>query len=320
MPDWNVTNTSAISSEDLNLVTDGSGYQDPGSQTPQLMTMYPLPGATGVAVNTPVVVDVYCPGMLAPFVGWSRLKVANFDVVIASSVGDVISSNLTDTLGAKYTETNDVHTIRSLYRNFDYETTYTISGGARGDANLLAEWEWSFTTGSNEAYYDGHTPLAIEIALQAPFTTFLDLEPLRKTFLEHALRPNVPMYDRQAQSQSTNKAQSILAKDNKAVRVLYQHAFTTELKTLQNRYGTKDTNALATVVAEKTNTIDIDKALMPLKDHLIKGIQALHTAKVYPEEYATTFMDYLDSTLYTYRVSLVANILLMAKAVELQNA
>lgn len=313
MPDWNVVNTSLTSIDALYIAPD------PADQQPQIVAQHPLPNATDVEVNSLISVSVYCPGMRTAPYGWSRLKLSNFGIVLAHTDLNGSVTVGTDVLGVKYTEVNDLHTVHCLYRNFDYETTYKLEMGARGATNIQSEWGWEFTTKSNAAYYDGHTPLEIELALQTPFTTFLDLEPLRKTFLQHALRPSVPMYDNTIQDNTVNAANSINEKANKAVRVLYQHAFITELKTLQNKYGTKNATAIAQVVAEKNNTLSLDKELMPLKDHLLQGIQALQTARVYPEEYATTFMDYLDSTLYTYRVSLIANILLMAKAVELQN-
>jgi hypothetical protein len=131
---------------------------------------------------------------------------------------------------------------------------------------------------------------------------FISLEQYRTLFLDNALR-----------LQATASSQP----GNKAARVIYQSAFATELCTLLNPYDLRNKDALDSVVSERQNTRAIDKVLADNSKTLKTDIQAFHELSGLDTAYLASFSDYLDSTLYIYRVSLVANILLYAKAYEL---
>lgn len=161
---------------------------------------------------------------------------------------------------------------------------------------------WQFTVRANPLCYTGLTALSIEQALQTPFDTFLDLEFFRKLLLDTCLR-----------TQATATAN----RDNKAARVVYQLAFATELSTLQNPFSTRNKTALAATVCEKQNVRIIARTLDKYKTQLASAVNAFGTLNTFNVSYLQSFHDYADSSLYLYRVSLVANMLLFAKSTEL---
>jgi hypothetical protein len=168
---------------------------------------------------------------------------------------------------------------------------------------LSVDDTWSWRTRSNPICYTGLNPLEIESAIQQPLTAVLDLEPVRQVFINNALKV-----------QDTAIANEL----NKATRVIYQHAFSTELSTVLNPYILRDENALASIVCERQNTLLIDQALTVYKERIRAGFQALFNQGSIPEELLNAFVDYQDSTIYSYRVSLVAIALLLARSIELQ--
>lgn len=171
------------------------------------------------------------------------------------------------------------------------------------DTNLnYLDDTWEFTVRVDPTCYTGLTPLSIELSLRDPYTLFLALEPLRELMFNNVLR-----------IQSTSTDQTV----NKAARAIYQLAYATELSTLQNPYGTLDSAALTTKVCEKQTVISVDLALSKQRIDIVNAIGSFKTLGVLDEAYSKIFHDYLDSSLYLYRVSLVANMLLFAKSYEL---
>ena len=60
----------------------------------------------------------------------------------------------------------------------------------------------------------------------------------------------------------------------------------------------------------------VDDKLLVYRSRIEAGIQSLINKGIITREYVATFNDYLDSTNYNYRVSLVCNLVLLAKAIE----
>jgi hypothetical protein len=185
---------------------------------------------------------------------------------------------------------------------FDFDKSVAVSAYVQDLTDLYTTDNWSFKIRANPICYAGLKPLPVEVALQAPFNTFISLEFYRKLFLDNTLR---------------TQTQSINNRGNKSARALYHAAFSTELSTLQNAYALRDKEALATVVCEKQNTQGIDQALKANSKTLKADLLAFQELSGLDKSYLKSFYDYLDSTLYVYRVSLMANVLLYAAAYEL---
>jgi len=185
---------------------------------------------------------------------------------------------------------------------FNFNQHVTLTAKAQDVGLNSCTDSWTFTVRDNPEIYAGLSVLPIEKALQIPFDTFLDLEFLRTVLFNVCLRGQI---------------KSTPNRNNKAARVINQLAFATELSTLQNPFGTRDTAALAVTVREKQNIRLIADALDAYKPQITSAINAFSTLKVLNASYIQSFHDYADSSLYIYRASLVANMLLFAKSTEL---
>ena len=182
-----------------------------------------------------------------------------------------------------------------------YEKTITVRGFAADDTALTVDSTWSWSTVGNSLCYSGLTPLAVETVLTQPLQRFLGVEPLRALLLNAAIRRNIKAV--------TNDA-------NKSARVVYQLAYQTELAVLQNAYLVKNTTALSSTVCEQQNTLNIDKTLAPQERLIRTAIDNLKQQQIIDERYVRELYDYLDTSLYHYRVSLAANLVLLAGAIE----
>lgn len=185
---------------------------------------------------------------------------------------------------------------------YAFDQVVNVSAHTQDLTGLSVTRNWIFQIRANPIAYSGLNPLPIETALLLPFENALSLEPYRILLLDNALRLSPALVNNRSQ---------------KAARVIYKIAFATELSTLQNIHDLRNQDALATVVVEKQNTRVLDKIIAENTKSLKADIQAFHKMSGLDPAYLTVFNDYLDSTLYTYRVSLLANILLYAKANEL---
>lgn len=188
---------------------------------------------------------------------------------------------------------------------FDFLRNVNMSAYTRDLTDLYVIANWSFRIRADPNNYTGLSPLPVEVALQTPMERFISLEQYRTLFLDNALRL---------------QAIASTQPGNKAARVIYQSAFATELCTLLNPYDLRNKDALDAVVSERQNTRAIDKVLADNSKTLKADIQAFHELSGLDTAYLASFSDYLDSTLYIYRVSLVANVLLYAKAYELMQS
>jgi hypothetical protein len=162
---------------------------------------------------------------------------------------------------------------------------------------------WSWATRANPACWMGTSPSAVETRMQSPFTTFLDIEPVRSVLMNNAVLP---------------QEFAIPFSKNKAARVILQLAFSTEISSVLNQYRIRDTDALDVTVCERQKTIRVDQALQLVGKRIVPAIKSLQLQGILGEEYITSFVDYSDSTLYNYRVSLAATLVAMAAAIELQ--
>jgi hypothetical protein len=182
-----------------------------------------------------------------------------------------------------------------------YDTEVTIRGVAEDLASNTTDDTWRWRTRVDPVCYTGLNPLPVETLIQSPMTQFLNLELARQTFLNNAL---------QVQERAISNA------GNKAARVMYQTAFSTEISVVQNASRIKNAAALATVVCEKQRLLVLDSQLQKFDKITRTGIAALFSQGALPSEYISAFNDYLDSTLYSYRVSLIANVVILARLAE----
>lgn len=161
---------------------------------------------------------------------------------------------------------------------------------------------WYFVIKNDEICYSGLDVLPIETALQTPFLTFLEMENLRNLMFGYVIRP---------------QTLSVTNQGNKAARAIYQLAFATELSTIQNKYNLRNEDALTVRVCEKQSALRIDAQLQRYRPKIDASLAELRLLNAFSDEYIRAFQDYADSSLYLYRVSLVANMLLFAKSIEL---
>jgi len=184
---------------------------------------------------------------------------------------------------------------------WDLDSKYTVVAQVTNAVPNTTTTTWSFHTRSDTKYYQGDTPLDIENALLTPVENFIAVEPLRKALLQGALRAT--------QVRTRNK-------EAKAARVVYKYAYLTELSSLLNIYNLRNERALATQVKEQASPIELDKTVMDIRGYIDKAIADLHGQGAITDAVARQVADYADSTLHHYRVSLVANLVLIAKALE----
>lgn len=180
-----------------------------------------------------------------------------------------------------------------------FDTQVQISASAQDALSNSVSDTWSWRTRADLVCYAGVTPLPIEQRLVTPLVRFLDLDVIRKTLLDYALT-----------------TRNVTNPDLRAARVVYQLGFDTEINTILNPYNLRDEVALASIVCERRASIEIDRALTSVKGRLKAGFQSLKLSGVLPSEYINAFQDYLDSVQYAYRVSLAANLVLLAHSVE----
>jgi hypothetical protein len=262
---------------------------------PLVIYKYPESEQLEVAEDTFITVQFFDPTY--------NLNTATVAITINGVLAYVGATGFSAGYLGKVSYAGGVLTVRIRYvAGFTFEQTVSMSAYVQDLTDLSVTANWTFKIRANPVCYTGLKPLPVEVALQSSFTRFISLEPYRTLFLDNALR---------------SQPASVASSASKAARALYQAAFSTELCTLQNPYDLRNKDALESVVCEKQNTRSIDQALTASSKNLKADIQAFHKLSGLDAAYLTAFNDYLDSTLYLYRVSLVANVLLFAKAYEL---
>jgi len=273
----------------------GSLVTDEG--TPQIISRYPEINQTEVTEDTAITVQIFD---------------VNYDLDITSIallINGVLAydgiSGFAPGFTGKFTYISGVSTLLvTSFSGFEYNQLVTIHLNAQDAASHILDSTWSFTVRDNPTCYAGNQPLPIEVALQSPMETYLNLEPFRVLMLNTALRPG---------------PKAITSAGNKAARVIYQLAYSTELSTVLNSFDEKNARAITSKVCERQTTLEIDRALHTRKKELPPAVLAFKARGLVPDPYLRAFNDYLDSALYTYRVSLVANMLILARYLEINN-
>lgn len=184
---------------------------------------------------------------------------------------------------------------------FDWASVHTVSVNARDYMGNLYDGAWQFTVRINPDCYSGNGLIDLESLVLSPMQRFLDIEPLRLLLLQQAL----------VDTESVD-----LNRDNLAARALYQMAYDTEISGVLNAYATRNDIALKSVLCNKRKTLDIAKVLDANKVLVDRAIDALFSQGALPREYRNNFVDYMDSMLFSYRVSAACTTVFLARAVE----
>lgn len=269
------------------------GLAQLGGSSPQIINRFPLPKAIDVVENTPIAV-------------WFYDAEFNLDSTTASiTVNGVVAYSGVSGFSPEYTGTVTVtggSLVIQLFKlgGFSYDETVTVTAYIADTSALNVTDTWSWKVRANPLCYPGTAPLPIELLIQQPISMFIGLEAARQALFDSVLKTTT----------------AVRQPGNKAARVIYQLAFSTELSTVLNPYNLKNKDALKTTVCERENILKTDQRLATVSAPIKLGIQELYNKRALPQEYVTGFMDYLDSALPSYRVSLVANMVLLARAYE----
>lgn len=197
---------------------------------------------------------------------------------------------------------NNIFTVQILNpAGWNYDSSYLTLAKIKNLSGECLEANWTWFTQADPVCYTGLTPVPIEVAIQQPLQTFLAAEFLRNLLLKTVIRL---------------RGVSIKQAEAKAARVIYQTACNSELSSLLNQYVEREPSILQTIVCERENTLMVDQALLKYKDIIIQAINALQNKGFITREYVNTFHDYLDSTNYNLRVSLVCNLVILSKIFE----
>jgi hypothetical protein len=273
------------------------GYsQFAGQSSPQIVQKAPLPNAVDVPEDAGVSV-------------WFFDKDYNLDTsTVLITINGSTAYSGTGGFGLGYTGivTYSAGSLIIQLIKLDgwaYGETVTVSASVFDTTALSVSDTWSWRVKENPICYNGAAPLPIELKIQQPMTKFLNLELPRKVILDSVLNLN----------------KVVTLQGNKAARVVYQLGFSTELNTILNAYKLRNDEALKTTVCERANILVIDNALNKIRSDIQKGMQDLYNYRALPQEYIISFNNYLDSTLPSYRVSVVANMVLFARAYETQS-
>jgi hypothetical protein len=185
-----------------------------------------------------------------------------------------------------------------------FDTQVEIHASISDISSMSVDDTWTWNTALNPICYTGLSPIPIEIAIQTPLVNFVELDQIRRLLFDSVLRSN---------------GSAITNRGNKAARVIYQVANDTELRTTLNTFVPRNEAALKTTVCEKERLLVVYDKLSKFDKILQQGIQSLVNKDLITPAYIGSFMDYFDSTLFKYKVSLAANLILVAKSIELKN-
>jgi hypothetical protein len=164
----------------------------------------------------------------------------------------------------------------------------------------VTEAIWSFTA-IPTASYAGNALLPLERALLTPLTRFLELEPVRQMLLQQVLI-------------DTNS--NVTNRDNVAARALYQLAYESEISAALNPFAALNKAALDSIIPSKRPTLALATLVESFSGRIELGLTQLFNAGVFPREFRNNFADYLESLLYSYRVSAAATLVFLACAIE----
>lgn len=184
---------------------------------------------------------------------------------------------------------------------FAYGSTHRVTAHFEDNLGNATDDAWTFTVRLNPGCYAGNNLLPLEALILSPMQRFLDLEPLRLLLLNQAI---------------VDTGGSTANRDNLAARALYQMAYDTEISGILNPYTRRDDAAIATRLCNKRPTLAMSQVLDGIRPGLERGIESLFSQGALPREYQSNLTDYLDSMLYSYRVSAACCAVFLARAVE----
>ena len=183
---------------------------------------------------------------------------------------------------------------------YDEGTVYRVHIEVLSDIGGPAEADWSFTS-VMPTTYAGNELLPLEAALLTPLTRFLELEPVRLLLLQQAV---------------VDDMQSTPNRNNVAARVLYQAAYSTEISAALNPFHALNTAALTSPIAARRSTLALSTSVEAYKNRIEAGLTQLFSSGAFPADFRNNFADYLESLLYSYRVSAAATLVFLACAIE----
>ncbi len=178
--------------------------------------------------------------------------------------------------------------------------TYTVLVEANDFTAALTTAGWTFTAIGTDAY-TGNSLLMLEDALLTPLTRFLELEPVRQMLLQQAL---------------INTTTNTPNRDNVAARALYQLAYESEISAALNPFAALNKAALESVIPTKRPTLELAALVESFNGRIELGLTQLFNSGAFPREFRNNFADYLESLLYSYRVSAAATLVFLACAIE----
>lgn len=178
--------------------------------------------------------------------------------------------------------------------------TYTILVEAHDFTAALTTAGWSFTAVGVDAY-TGNALLPLERALLTPLSRFLELEPVRQMLLQQVV---------------INTTTNTPNRDNIAARALYQLAYESEISSALNPFATLTKSALDSVIPSKRPTLELASLVESFDGRIQLGLTQLFSSGAFPREFRNNFADYLESLLYSYRVSAAATLVFLACAIE----
>lgn len=222
--------------------------------------------------------------------------------VTFNQVAALSGTNFLNGFNGTFGTFNNIFTVQILNpAGWNFDSSYVTFAKIKNLSGECLESQWTWFTQADPVCYTGLTPVPIEVSLQQPLQTFLAAEFLRNLLLKTVIKlRGIPI--KQAEP--------------KAARVIYQTACGSELSALLNQYVEREPSILQTVVCERENTVVVDRTLLQHKAIIIQAITALQNKGFITREYVNTFHDYLDSTNYNLRVSLVCNLVILSKIFE----
>ncbi len=178
--------------------------------------------------------------------------------------------------------------------------TYTVLVEANDFTAALTTAGWSFTAVGTDVY-TGNALLPLERALLTPLARFLELEPVRQMLLQQVV---------------INTTSNTPNRDNIAARALYQLAYESEISAALNPFAPLTKSALDSVIPSKRPTLELAALVESFDGRIQLCLTQLFNSGAFPREFRNNFADYLESLLYSYRVSAAATLVFLACAIE----
>lgn len=177
---------------------------------------------------------------------------------------------------------------------------YNVSVEASDTLPTTTTTAWTFTTLPSTSYM-GNALTNLERWLLTPLQRFLELEPLRQLLIQRAL---------------VDELANMPNRDNVAARALYQMAYESEISAALNPFASPNEDALASAIPTKRPTLELSTLLEGYTGRIQAGLAQLFESGAFHRDFRNNFADYLESLLYSYRVSAAATLVFLACAIE----